>query len=204
MLIAGRAKMAAEFEPVGSLRQATGKLASMISGSRDIMAMTTARAQRIHTKKVLEPQCVIVRKTKLVCTLGPRCWSEEGISALLDSGLDIARLDFSHGTHDEHQRVFDRFKSVCAAKGSHAAVLLDTKGPEIITAMLRDGKDIELEAGQEISVVAVGDEFSSWEGFKDPESGETKIGLSYAKLCQSVAPGNVILLADGSVSIKVS
>jgi pyruvate kinase len=81
------------------------------------------------------------------------------------------------------------------------AALLDTKGPEIRTAMLRGGKSIQLEKGQEIIVEAVGDRYTHFEGFKDSE--ETRIGLSYDKLCQSVHPGNHILLADGNISIKV-
>ncbi len=92
---------------------------------------------------------------------------------------------------------------VCKDKGHLAACLLDTKGPEIRTAMLRDGKDIELEANQLVTIHAVGDEYTKWEGYKDPATGETHIGLSYAKLCSSVKPGNKILLADGSISIAV-
>ncbi len=88
-------------------------------------------------------------------------------------------------------------------KSKYAATLLDTKGPEIRTAMLRDGKDIELEAGQKITIEAVGAEYTKWEGYKDPATGETHIGLSYEKLCSSVKPGNKILLADGSISITV-
>ncbi len=92
---------------------------------------------------------------------------------------------------------------MCSDKGSYAACLLDTKGPEIRTAMLRGGKDIELVAGQSIIVESVGAEYTTWEGFKDEATGETHIGLSYAKLCQSVKPGSKILLADGSISITV-
>jgi pyruvate kinase len=90
---------------------------------------------------------------------------------------------------------------VCAAKQSLAAALLDTKGPEIRTAMLHDGKDIELEAGQSIVIEAVGERYTEYRGYKDEK--ETRIGLSYAKLCQGVKPGNRILLADGSISITV-
>ena len=141
------------------------------------------------------------RKSKILCTMGPKCWSEEGIAALLDAGMDIARLNFSHGDHEAHGRVFDTFKKVTHDKGSHAAILLDTKGPEIRTAMLRDHQAIELEANQPIIVESVGDRYTEFEGYKTPE--ETRIGLSYAKLCQSVKPGNIILLADGTISIKV-
>lgn len=84
----------------------------------------------------------------------------------------------------------------------HWATLLDTKGPEIRTAMLKDHKPIFLEAGQEITIHAVGDNYTEFEGYKTPE--ETVIGLSYAKLCQSLVPGNIILLADGAVSIEVT
>ncbi|PNH10739.1 Pyruvate kinase, partial [Tetrabaena socialis] len=143
------------------------------------------------------------RKTKVVCTLGPGCWSEEGLAGLLDAGMDVARFNFSHGTHATHQEVLDRLRKVAAAKKSHVAFLLDTKGPEIRTAMLRGGKDITLEAGQEVTVVAAGEDYVKWEGFKDEATGETKIGLSYARLCQSMKPGGIILIADGAISIEV-
>jgi pyruvate kinase len=54
------------------------------------------------------------RKTKVVCTLGPSCWSEEGLAELMDAGMNIARFNFSHGSHEDHQQVFDRVKKVCA------------------------------------------------------------------------------------------
>jgi pyruvate kinase len=79
--------------------------------------------------------------------------------------------------------------------------MLDTKGPEIRTAMLRGGKAIALEAGQRVIIEAVGDRYTEYEGFKTAE--ETRIGLSYPKLCQSVSVGNQILLADGSITIRV-
>ena len=95
-----------------------------------------------------------------------------------------------------------RAAQVAAAKNSQVALLLDTKGPEVRTAMLRGGKDIELQEGQDIIVVAVGDAYDKWEGYMDEATGETKIGLSYGKLCQSMKPGSVILIADGAISIE--
>ena len=144
------------------------------------------------------------RKTKIYCTLGPKCWSEEGLGALIDAGLNVARFNFSHGDHPGHQEVLDRFRKVSAEKGSTAAVLLDTKGPEIRTAMLKDGKDIMLEKDQEITIVGVGAEYTSFEGYKNEATGETVIGCSYAKLAQSVKPGNRILFADGTIVIEVT
>ena len=81
------------------------------------------------------------------------------------------------------------------------ATLLDTKGPEIRTAMLRGGNNITLDRGQSIIVQAVGDNYTTFEGYKDAK--ETRIGVSYEKLCSSVAPGCKILLADGTISIEV-
>jgi pyruvate kinase len=77
------------------------------------------------------------RKTKIVCTLGPKCWSEEGLDKLLDAGMNVARFNFSHGDHAAHQEVLDRLRKVAAMKGSTVGYLLDTKGPEIRTAMLK-------------------------------------------------------------------
>ena len=143
------------------------------------------------------------RKTKIVCTLGPACWSEEGLAALMDAGMNVARFNFSHGDHAGHKAVLDRVRAVAAAKGKHVATMLDTKGPEIRTAMLRGGANIDIVQGQEVKVVAVGADYATFEGFKDAATGETVIGLSYAKLCQHVKPGGRILLADGSLTLEV-
>ena len=133
--------------------------------------------------------------------MGPACWSEEGIAKLIDAGMNIARFNFSHGDHAAHQAVLDRVRKVAAAKGVHVATALDTKGPEIRTAMLRDGKDIELTQGQEVIIRAVGDVYTSWEGYSTPQ--ETVIGCSYAKLATSVEVGATILIADGTISCTV-
>ena len=143
----------------------------------------------------------VSRKTKIICTLGPACSSEAMLGKLIDAGMNIARLNFSHGSHDSHLVVLEQYRKVLAAKKSLAAVLLDTKGPEIRTAMLREGKNIQLEKGQSIIVEAVGDAYTTFEGFKDET--ETRIGLSYPKLCESVSKGSHILLADGTISIEV-
>eukprot|EP00798_Chlamydomonas_sp_ICE-L_P024511 gene24511-10113_t len=146
------------------------------------------------------------RSTKIICTMGPKCWDEQSLSDLLDSGMDIIRLNFSHGDHKGH---YERFRKVCKRKSEemqknnylvappHWAALLDTKGPEIRTAMLRDHKAIDLT----IIVEAVGAKYTEFEGHKDEK--ETRIGLSYDKLCTSVSVGNKILLADGTISIRI-
>ncbi|GLC60287.1 hypothetical protein PLESTB_001594600 [Pleodorina starrii] len=176
---------------------------------RPVSVVPPSRGAITHLERVTRVSMAAIlsdvpvgRKTKIVCTLGPSCWSEEGLTQLLDAGMDVARFNFSHGTHEAHQQVLDRLRKVAEAKKSFVGFLLDTKGPEIRTAMLRDGKDIQLVAGQDVTVVAVGDEYVRWEGYKEA-TGETKIGISYAKLCQSIKPGGIILLADGAISIEV-
>jgi len=159
------------------------------------------RATAISLEEVFSPAAP-VRKTKIVCTMGPKCWDEETLGALIDAGMGVARFNFSHGDHAAQQTVLDRARKVAGEKGSALAYLLDTKGPEIRTAMLKDHEPIFLDKDQEIIVEAVGDKYTEFEGYKTPE--ETRIGLSYAKLCQSVKPGNTILIADGSISIKVN
>ncbi|KAL6747625.1 pyruvate kinase [Haematococcus lacustris] len=117
--------------------------------------------------------------------------------------MNVARFNFSHGDHTAHQEVLDRLRKVAGQRQRRVACLLDTKGPEIRTAMVRDGKPIDLVAGQEVTLVAVGDQYTSWEGGLNPETGEVRIGVSYAKLCRSMSPGKRILISDGSLVIEV-
>ena len=133
--------------------------------------------------------------------MGPKCWDEETLGKLLDAGMNIARFNVSHGSHEAHYEVLERYRKVLAAKKSTAACLLDTKGPEIRTGMLKDHKNISLEKGQDIFVEAVGDKYTEFEGYKSES--ETRIGLSYARLCQNVKVGQRILIADGSIVIQV-
>ena len=98
---------------------------------------------------------------------------------------------------------FAAVEQVCKQKQGQCALMVETKGPDIRTAMLQKHKRIDLVEGQDIFVVAVGDEYVTWEGFKDAETGETKIGVSYSDLCKSVSKGSKILLAGASIAIEV-
>ena len=94
-----------------------------------------------------------------------------------------------------------RVRKVAAAKGANLAYLLDTKGPEIRTAMLRNHEPLALHKDQDVRIVAVGSQYTSWEGYADGQT--AVIGVSYDKLCKSVKPGNRILIADGTIVIEV-
>jgi len=136
------------------------------------------------------------RKCKIICTMGPSCWDEDKLVELIDCGMNICRLNFSHGDHEVHGSTVGRIRAAAAQRpGKTVGILLDTKGPEIRTGFFRDdvGGKIDLVAGQELKLVI---DYS----FKGDS---TCFAVSYDKLCTSVKEGNIILCADGSLSLKV-
>ncbi|KAK4608181.1 hypothetical protein RGQ29_001830 [Quercus rubra] len=132
-------------------------------------------------------------KTKIVCTLGPASRSVPMLEKLLRAGMNVARFNFSHGSHDYHQETLDNLKTAMENTGVLCAVMLDTKGPEIRTGFLKDSKPIQLKLGQEITIST---DYSI-------KGDENMICMSYKKLAVDVKPGMVILCADGTISFKV-
>ncbi len=133
-----------------------------------------------------------MRKTKIICTLGPACDNDEMLKKMVKNGLDCARLNFSHGTHEEQKVRMDRVKRVREELGVPLPILLDTKGPEIRVKTFKDGK-VELVEGQEFTFCS------------DPnvEGDNTKVGLSYPDLAKYVnKPGIKILANDGNVAFE--
>ncbi len=133
-----------------------------------------------------------MRKTKIICTLGPACDSDEMISEMIKHGLDCARLNFSHGTHEEQKVRMDRVKRVRESLGVALPILLDTKGPEIRIRDFKNGK-ISLKSGNEFT-------FSP---DKDLLGDETICGLTYPNLADFVKKGDKILADDGKISFEV-
>lgn len=133
------------------------------------------------------------RKTKIVCTLGPSSNTVEMIANLLKAGMNVARFNFSHGTHETHQKVVDNVRTASKLTGIACALMLDTKGPEIRTGLVK--APVKLKANQEIDVVtAVPDDFLG---------DETRISMDYAALPKVVKPGSVIKIADGVIVAHV-
>ncbi|KAJ9131927.1 hypothetical protein P3X46_034828 [Hevea brasiliensis] len=132
-------------------------------------------------------------KTKIVCTLGPQSRSVDILERLLKAGMSVARFNFSHGTHAYHQETLNNLRTAMNNTGILCAVMLDTKGPEIRTGFLKDGKPVQLKQGQEILI-------STDYGLKGDEN---MICMSYKKLAEDVKPGSVILCSDGSISLRV-
>ena len=94
----------------------------------------------------------IMKKTKIICTMGPNSDDREVMKALILNGMDVARFNFSHGTHPEQKARMDMLKLIREEEHSNTAILLDTKGPEIRTGVLKDGKKVKLEAGAMITL----------------------------------------------------
>ncbi|MCD8023598.1 MAG: pyruvate kinase [Lachnospiraceae bacterium] len=133
-----------------------------------------------------------MKKTKIICTMGPASDDREVMKALVENGMDIARFNFSHRTHEEQKDRFDQIKSVRAEIKKPIAILLHTKGPEIRTGLLKGGKPVMLEAGAEFTLTA-----------ETIEGDAAKVSQTYPQLAQDVKPGDRILIDDGLIGLKV-
>jgi len=133
-----------------------------------------------------------MKKTKIVCTLGPASDTEEIISAMADAGMNVARINFSHGTHEDHAKKIAMIKHVRETKNIPLPILLDTKGPEFRIGVFKDGK-ITLNAGDTFSFTA-----------EDIEGDQTKVSVSYKKICETMKPGDKILLNNGLMVFEVT
>lgn len=132
------------------------------------------------------------KKTKIICTLGPNSDNPEIMRGLAENGMDVARFNFSHGTHSEHKERLELLKKIRKEVDRPIAALLDTKGPEIRTGLLKDEKKVTLTEGQEYVLTTrevVGDEHI---GF-----------INYDGLVDDVVPGNRILIDDGLIELTV-
>lgn len=132
-----------------------------------------------------------MRKTKIVCTLGPASSDRETMKAMLEAGMNVVRLNFSHGTHEGHKKTIEEFRKVRDELGLPAAVLLDTKGPEIRTGNFVNGEEI-LENGQTFVLTT-----ENTEGTKE------RVSVTYKDLPKEVIPGNIVLINDGKIVVKV-
>ncbi|MBQ6374558.1 MAG: pyruvate kinase [Clostridia bacterium] len=132
-----------------------------------------------------------MRKTKIICTIGPASESEEVLTAMCRAGMNIARINFSHGTHAEHKKKMDTIRKVREALDLPIAILLDTKGPEYRIKTFADGP-VTLEAGADFSL------------YVDDRPGDRHgVSVNYAGLAGDLAPGDRVLLANGLLELEV-
>lgn len=133
-----------------------------------------------------------MKKTKIICTMGPNSDDREVMKQLVLNGMDVARFNFSHGNHEEHKKRYLQLRQVAEETGIPVAALLDTKGPEIRTGILKDGNKITLKEGQEFTLTTeevVGD--------------ETMVHINYDGLNGDVKAGDRILIDDGLIELHV-
>jgi pyruvate kinase len=132
------------------------------------------------------------RSAKIVCTLGPASNSEEMIEKLMRAGMDVARLNFSHGTHDDHAQTIKRLRTASVRLAKPIGILADLQGPKIRTGLLVNHKPVQLSTGQRFTI--------STHDFPGTSSG---VSTTYKRLPLDVSKGDRILLSDGLISLHV-
>lgn len=132
------------------------------------------------------------KRTKVIATLGPAVDDETTLEALIRAGVDVFRLNFSHGSHEEHKERMDRVKKVRERLDSPTAIMLDTKGPEIRTGLLEDGAPVALETGDSFILTPA-----------DVLGNAGVVSQSFPQLARYVEIGSTILLDDGLIGLKV-
>ena len=133
-----------------------------------------------------------MKKTKIICTIGPASGNKKTLSQMADAGMDIVRLNFSHGTHEDHAEKIKLIKEVRDEKQLPLPILLDTKGPEFRIKTFKDGK-IQLNEGDSFTFTT-----------EDIEGDISRVSVSYAGICEDLSIGDKILLNNGLMVFRVT
>src|SRR3989440_8060350 len=134
---------------------------------------------------------VVTRRAKIVCTLGPATSSPERIRGLVDAGMDVARLNFSHGTHADHEEVFRHVRDAAAATGRAVGILADLQGPKIRLGRFAEGS-VEWRTGEIVVITS-----------EDVAGTHDRVSCTYKRLPAEVKPGDRLLIDDGKVAVEV-
>ena len=132
-----------------------------------------------------------MKKTKIICTLGPASDNEKVLSEMIDAGMNVARLNFSHGTHEEHAKKIEMIKKVRERKNVPIPIMLDTKGPEFRIKTFKDGK-IKLKDGDTFTFTT-----------EDIVGDKTRVSVSFKEICDQLYEGDKILLNNGLMVFEV-
>ena len=133
----------------------------------------------------------MTRRAKIVCTMGPATASEERIDALLDAGMNVARMNFSHGDYADHQVIYDRLRAAATRSGKELAVLADLQGPKIRLGRFADGPH-EWNTGDSVTITV-----------DDVVGTRDRVSTTYDGLARDAQPGNRLLIDDGKVGLVV-
>ena len=132
-----------------------------------------------------------IKKTKIICTIGPASENKKVLTEMVKSGMDIMRMNFSHGSHEEHQKKIDLIREINKELNSNVSILLDTKGPEIRTGDFENGC-VEFKKNTDITIV-----------YKDVVGTSTQFSITYKELYKDVQKGTHILVNDGAIDLMV-
>ena len=132
-----------------------------------------------------------MRKTKIICTIGPACNNEHTLTEMCKAGMNVARLNFSHGTHDEHRANIELIKRVREKLSLPIPIMLDTKGPEYRIRTFKD-KKVRLLEGDIFTFTA-----------DEVEGDHTRVSVSYKNLAKELSVGDIILVNNGLVKFEV-
>ena len=135
-----------------------------------------------------------MKKTKIVCTIGPATESVETLKELLNRGMNVMRLNFSHGDYEEHGMRIKNFRQAMSETGIRGGLLLDTKGPEIRTMLLKDGKDVSIRAGQKFT-------FST---DQTVIGNNERVAVTYENFAKDLKVGDMVLVDDGLLELDVT
>jgi pyruvate kinase len=149
--------------------------------------------ENIHgTSHLCSSEAGPVRRAKIICTLGPSCNTEAGLRALMQIGMDVARLNFSHGTHEEHAGYIRTLRRVAAEEGKTICILQDLQGPKIRTAKLHGHQPVKLHPGAPVIITT-----------RHVEGTAELISTTFSGLPEEVRSGSRILLSDGRIELEV-
>ena len=140
----------------------------------------------------IESALAPVRRAKIICTIGPSCDTEPKLREFMRLGMDVARLNFSHGTHDDHARNIARLRRAAKLENRTICILQDLQGPKIRTGALKDHKPVSLKDGSRVSITT-----------RNVEGTATLIATTFPQLAAEVQPGARILLSDGLIELRV-
>ena len=131
-----------------------------------------------------------MRRAKIVCTIGPKTSSPTQLRALVDAGMDVARLNLSHGEYSVHEEIYRNIRAASDETGHAVGILVDLQGPKIRTARFKDGP-VELVNGAEFTITT-----------RDVDGSVAEVGTTYKGLPGDVRPGDALLIDDGKVALQ--
>jgi pyruvate kinase len=145
------------------------------------------------SQDVTSSPAAAIRRAKIICTVGPACNSEAMLRDLMRLGMDVARLNFSHGSHEEHARHIERLRRVAEQENRTICILQDLQGPKIRTGRLKGGTPVTLKPGSHVTITP-----------RDIEGTSSLISTTFQGLAQEVKPDARILLTDGLIELRVA